>query len=188
MSSLEKLEALAKAATPGPWRAHLSTEDISSYWVIETGKVLTVCDFEGADFGPKTEEANAAYIAAANPQAILSLLAEHRQLMERVEVLERQNEVDRQVISIVAADLLRTISSREWMSEGRGPYEWDDDDYQREFGEACSELRRSIKLTKHIANNWDNTPKAQEVWQACRSEAQKLVESMKAAQALGADS
>jgi len=117
-------------------------------------------------------------------EEIPTLIAALEAAVERVGELERQNEVDRQLVSIVSADLMRTINGRDWMSEGRGPYKWNDDDYQREFGDACSEIRQSIALIKHVANSWDDCPREQEIWQACRAKAQELFEELRDRKAL----
>lgn len=68
---LDALEALAKAASPGPWR-------------LMHGDVFTACDVDddalyiaGDAFGP-----NATYIAAASPDVVLALIAEVRRLRE----------------------------------------------------------------------------------------------------------
>ena len=69
-TELSVLEALAKAATPGPWYAYT---DGSIVWE-KTHEIHTaVCDS-----GEKNKN-NAAFIAAANPAAFLELIAELRQ-------------------------------------------------------------------------------------------------------------
>lgn len=76
--NIEELKRKAEAATPGPWAVnddprinegapHLMTKDgyaIADFWGDESG------------LGLKGNERNAAYIAAANPAAILALIAE----------------------------------------------------------------------------------------------------------------
>lgn len=71
---LDNLEKLAKAATPGPWKAQFPNPTS-----VLTPKVLT------ADGGILLEtmhygrmNADAAFVAAANPKAILELIAEVR--------------------------------------------------------------------------------------------------------------
>lgn len=103
---LDKLEALAKAATPGPWTLchHLKS--------VEHDKGCT-CGYRGLIYGPddvvpmaicqpghdaepegqeglgpqryerETEIANAGWIAAANPKTILALIADVRALRDR---------------------------------------------------------------------------------------------------------
>jgi hypothetical protein len=63
---LKELRRLAEGATPGPW---ILSE--ASRWIMEASERRQgICDY---DDDPKAR-ANAAYIAAANPSTILSLL------------------------------------------------------------------------------------------------------------------
>lgn len=85
MVDLVKLEELAKAATPGPWKQHL----VDDTTVICPQREICCTFAEGGlnddlDFNSDTEqfEADAAFIAAANPAAILELLAEIERLRE----------------------------------------------------------------------------------------------------------
>ncbi len=69
---LDALEALAKAATPGPWTPYETVH--ADNYVTAGGGVLTgtvVC-------GPTYERENTAFIAAANPQTVLALIAAQR--------------------------------------------------------------------------------------------------------------
>lgn len=79
---LDALEALAKAATPGPW-AHYETMQADNHVTAVTagGGILTgthVC-------GPTYEKKNAEFIAAADPSTVLALIAELRQERERAD-------------------------------------------------------------------------------------------------------
>jgi len=83
MTDYSELVRLAEAATPGPWKQHLvdDTTVICSH-----GDVC--CTFanggrdDDVDFDTDTErcEANATFIAAANPQAILTLIKRVKEL------------------------------------------------------------------------------------------------------------
>ena len=86
IEELDKLEALAKAATPGPWTAQKARS------VIHVGGFSKVCeistsanhvyeDYPGAkkEFIEKQEH-NAAYLEAANPATILALIERVREL------------------------------------------------------------------------------------------------------------
>lgn len=72
LPDLDRLEALARAATPGPWKKDssytigpVSDEDDQSY-----GFVIPLADVYGDNRTP-----DAAFIAAANPAAVLALIA-----------------------------------------------------------------------------------------------------------------
>lgn len=82
---LDKLEALARAATPGPWYTHPITDD-DMYprglaIVAENGKTLS-----DEDTGPGN--ADAEFIASADPAAVLALIALARRAAQPVEPVE----------------------------------------------------------------------------------------------------
>ena len=83
---LSALEAAAKATTPGPWRTEgysilRNSDGIASAQSNGSPEICNVL-LDG-DYDPKTRHEralhNAAYIAAANPAAVLDLIAELRQ-------------------------------------------------------------------------------------------------------------
>lgn len=67
------LRKLAEAATPGPWNNTLKGNGFTSIG----GKTLIARVYSENYGDVQGEEANATYIAAANPTAILALLNEH---------------------------------------------------------------------------------------------------------------
>lgn len=92
MTDLGKLEELAKAATPGPWEA-------GQGWVFtdpiypddrRLSDVLgmTFADLERAASETERGQANAEFIAAANPATVLALLAAHRAVLARIAKVE----------------------------------------------------------------------------------------------------
>lgn len=91
---LEKLEALAKAATPGPWGAFVSdidqlTDAGKGYplAVYPDSKEIVVSNY--SEDGPNGVllDADAAYIAFANPSVLLRLTAQVREAEARIERL-----------------------------------------------------------------------------------------------------
>ncbi len=83
MSDLDKLEELAKAATLGPWESDGATE--SKYYQTEdtfitSSEAVIAQTFNRLDEDYPNYGANARYIAAANPQTVLEMIAELRQL------------------------------------------------------------------------------------------------------------
>lgn len=83
--ALEALRKLAEAATPGPW-----VEDIESIGQDCNHGQSYYCCGPYHQRGPEAEarsRSDAAYIAAANPTAILALLAELSALRAEVEAL-----------------------------------------------------------------------------------------------------
>lgn len=90
MTDLDKLEEVAKAATPGPW----------GYTHRVLGLPSTTI-FAGVDSGHvcypmigNALEANATFIAAANPAVVLNLIAELRDALARIARVEALHQPD----------------------------------------------------------------------------------------------
>lgn len=83
---LAALERLAQAATPGPWRHYCNKLRpqfggiINEVQQIKGPPVVHWVGFDSSDMTQKQREFNAAYIAAAHPQAVLALIARVREL------------------------------------------------------------------------------------------------------------
>lgn len=82
MTDLTALEALAKAATEGPWFIHDFSEIGGAVTVsCDHPATITVATMHRAMTAELAEQqANAAYIAAAHPAAVLDLIARVRAL------------------------------------------------------------------------------------------------------------
>jgi hypothetical protein len=85
-ADLKRLRELAEAATPGPWMAinhqkHLGDHNVEQAWWSVDSKGGRIADIE------RHKAANAAFIAAANPQTVIALLddlaAAHKQAENR---------------------------------------------------------------------------------------------------------
>lgn len=79
---IAELEALAINATPGPWRYEAGEEDTdgpAAWPEVYAGDVAVIGD-EGFYGDNEQDEADAEYIALANPSTILALLAERADL------------------------------------------------------------------------------------------------------------
>ena len=72
--SLDKLEALARAATPGPWHVE---EDIDppTYWVIGANREERKDGAVALGYNSNNDANDVPYIAACDPATILKLLA-----------------------------------------------------------------------------------------------------------------
>ncbi|OPE12824.1 ead/Ea22-like family protein, partial [Pseudomonas aeruginosa] len=84
MTDLTKLKELAERATPGPWSAAWEEGDDTAwpnlFPVIQAGNGEVVIGNEGFYTDLEQDKANATFCAAANPQAILGLIAEVERL------------------------------------------------------------------------------------------------------------
>ncbi|HDY6156256.1 TPA: ead/Ea22-like family protein [Pseudomonas aeruginosa] len=93
MTDLTKLKELAERATPGPWSAAWEEGDDTAwpnlFPVIQAGNGEVVIGNEGFYTDLEQDKANATVCAAANPQAILGLIAEVERLRSRLEIDER---------------------------------------------------------------------------------------------------
>ncbi len=69
---------------------------------------------------------------------------EYREAMERYAEenrdLKRSLEQDRTGMAQALVDVRDEVRSRSWLLEGRGPYEWDDDKYKDEAGQAMRKV------------------------------------------------
>lgn len=132
MVDIEELERLAKAATPGPWAVDEEClERHERLYVAKgsegnlLGRILEV--FENCLVRGKQRVANAEYIAAANPAAILELVAEVRQLREDLQASKllahangemfREQKIDNErmrcVLDVVRKHLMGWVSFEE---------------------------------------------------------------------------
>lgn len=87
MTDLTKLKELAERATPGPWVSTESAESEHERWVMTSDQQWSICATHSGAQGADCAQDNADFIAAANPQAILGLIAEVDRLRERLQAL-----------------------------------------------------------------------------------------------------
>src|SRR3546814_4400539 len=50
------------------------------------------------------------------------------------------------VVAAGIVEITNSIRGRRWICEGRGPYEWDDEEYQLEFGAALDEIETVLNI------------------------------------------
>lgn len=99
---------------------------------------------------------------------------------EKVKALSHQLESDRTQVAECITKANNAIGGREWLEEGRGPYEWDDDRWHAEFAAAANEIKESLAPLTAMATNWKDCPmKGEEVAQA-RVDLQRQVKALRA--------
>ena len=76
---MEELKRLAESATPGPWRASMDGTG-NDGWLMGPNGVL---DFLATGYEGEMAAKDVRFIAAANPQAVLSLIARIEELEGR---------------------------------------------------------------------------------------------------------
>ncbi|MFJ3047021.1 hypothetical protein ACIPEN_14415 [Herbaspirillum chlorophenolicum] len=106
MTDLNELKRLALAATPGPWNHYRAPlrKDRSANVIVNEVQVTTGAEpvvrwpgFDGMDKKPAKVAADAAFIAAANPAAILDLIAQLEQANRKLalrSLIEEGQELD----------------------------------------------------------------------------------------------
>ncbi|GAH08823.1 unnamed protein product, partial [marine sediment metagenome] len=96
---------------------------------------------------------NRVFIAHNHPGKIFEYL-------DTIERLKRVNERDRSEIAGGIKLIQRVLGSCEWMVEGRGSYEYDDERYQKEFGNALAEIRAALVPLERIGADLADCPKS----------------------------
>lgn len=79
---------------------------------------------------------------------------------EAMRVALLANERDRTLVAMAVAAFDKAVSARSWLTNGRGPYEWDDDRFYAEFGAALEEFRAAIQPLRALGTDMSNCPKA----------------------------
>lgn len=90
--------------------------------------------------------------------------AYYQKLERQAKELSEQLEFDRTAVAASMTAANKAIDGRHWLTEGRGPYEWNDDRWHSEFYAAAVEIKAALEPLTKIAANWTSCPvKADEV-------------------------
>lgn len=79
MTDHTELKKLAEAATPGEWEIVIAGDIPKPVIAVDGVSLFTVAEAYGRGFGAIYEEADAAFIAAANPAAVMELIADYEE-------------------------------------------------------------------------------------------------------------
>ena len=133
MADYQELRRLAEQATPGPWRRTPAVR-----WRVVKVNEEEATEFTVADASinrlDENAEADAAYIAAANPAAILSLLDELEHKTQVAEFCDKAATAAEQRVAALEEGL-RRLTDEYWDRHGqevRGQRIGDDRDYLHE--------------------------------------------------------
>lgn len=91
--------------------------------------------------------------------------------MKRIDHLTHVVDRDRYVVSAGINAVETAVRARQWVLQGRGPYEWDDDDYRKEFGIWMEEVYRVMDVLRKVSFNKTD----------CTTDEAKINEARKAA-------
>jgi len=80
-------------------------------------------------------------------------------------------EHDRTLVAECVTRIKKELESYQWLTEGRGSYEWDDDRWMEEFKTARKAIREALEPMVKIAADWSNCPKKWDDVQKARAAA-----------------
>lgn len=105
----------------------------------------------------------AAMLASAPTPA--SAVASEAELSRLQAVIER----DRTRCADIHTKIQDVLRGREWLRLGRGSYEWNDDRWKDEFGQAIDEIQEAVKPLASIACDLTDSPRKPEEVKAARA-------------------
>jgi hypothetical protein len=93
-----------------------------------------------------------------DPQTILALAARVRELQADKQRLSLIIEGERGKAGVAVQSIDKVLSSRDWLRHGRGSYEYDDERWFSEFGEAMMEIEQALISLRPIIANLEDCP------------------------------
>lgn len=99
---------------------------------------------------------------------------------ERIAELEAAIEADRTRIIDAVNGLDCALNSRFWLTEGRGSYEWNDDRYREEFGDAARAVLKALEPLRKIGADLTNCPQTTAEVIKARADKDKRIAEMEA--------
>ena len=77
-------------------------------------------------------------------------------------------ELERSTVNISVYDIREAMRRRWWLTQGRGSYEYDDDRWKDEFGEAFKDIEAALNPLIKLATDWSDCPTDRKEIQAIR--------------------
>lgn len=107
---------------------------------------------------PQIEESLTVYVENAieceAERPVLPVLPEIKRLQA---IIERE----RTKYAEVMTKIKHAVEQRDWLTEGRGPYEWNDDNWHKEFAAAGKEILEALTPLEKIARDLSDCPTIQ---------------------------
>jgi hypothetical protein len=101
-----------------------------------------------------------------NPIDISGFPPEARRYVERLwAIIER----DRTAVALGVRAVRKAITEHEWLRLGRGSYEYDDERWKDEFGDALDTIERAMEPLRVVAANLRDSPVEAEAIAAARA-------------------
>lgn len=85
-------------------------------------------------------------------------------------------EHDRTALANALGGIRKAIELRAWLLDGRGCFEWDDENYQKEFSYALDDIVKAHKPLQKIAQDWTHCPQSATALDAARMDWKKRCE------------
>lgn len=94
-------------------------------------------------------------VTQANHETRLARWILLREIINDRDHLEHVIDRDRYIVAAGIQLIEQACRGREWTLEGRGPHEWDDDNYRKEFGFWLNDVRVALEPLRKVA--WDKS-------------------------------
>lgn len=104
--------------------------------------------------------------AAWNRRAPAAVEAQPDEVKRLRAVIER----DRSKVAGALGRIRKVLNSYSWLAEGRGPYSYDDDRWQHEFGRASRDIHAEVEKLAPLAADWTDCPPTQAEVEEARRE------------------
>lgn len=88
------------------------------------------------------------------------------------------NERDRTLVARALTAFDEAVNARSWLTQGRGPYEWDDDRFYAEFSAAVAEFRAAIQPLRVVGLDMSNCPRAVAAVAEARAQADAAIRAL----------
>ena len=73
------------------------------------------------------------------------------ELVAERNALSEQLEHDRTLVADCVTAATKAVRMRDWLTEGRGSFEWNDDNWHQEFAAASTEFLEAIEPMRKVA-------------------------------------
>lgn len=103
-------------------------------------------------------------------------IVRQKDLEQKYLEISHQLEFDRTAVADAVTAVKKELTSRSWLTQGRGPYEWDDDRYREEFSAAGEAILKALEPLEKIAQDWKQCPQTGKGVAAARVDLKRQLE------------
>lgn len=184
IETVEALKVAAEKSKSGKWIIEVGSDYhrilCGKRWIAE---MVEDENYSGDYIIPTVSEMEsyADFIVTANPEIILELLSTLSATQRELETCGMTMERERTELAAAISRIGKAIAPRLWLKDSRGCYEYDDENYQKEFGYALDEVLEAIEPLRKIAADWTHCPKNSVGVESARTDWKVKFESEQAA-------